>query len=81
MFVRRDATPTTRFLTVRVGLFFLGAGIWLAGVMGENRAWTGAAVAVILAALILGIVARKREEAEDTEDADDEQDEANPGSD
>lgn len=81
MFVRRDGTSTTRYLTVRIGLFFLGAGIWVAGVLGENRAWTGAAMGVILAALILGTIARKRDGAEGGEDVEDDGEDATGESD
>ena len=37
IFLRRDRPPVRRLVAVRVGLFFLGAGIWLAGVMGRDR--------------------------------------------
>lgn len=79
MFVRRDSPPATRFLAIRVGLFFLGAGIWVAGVMGENAVWTGTAVVVILAGVVLGVIARRN--AREDEITDDDTDEPDPGPD
>ncbi len=72
MFARRDRPPATRFLAIRIGLLFLGAGIWVAGVLGENYGWTGVAIVVILAGVVLGIVARRGEEraGEELDDGD-----------
>jgi hypothetical protein len=61
MFIRRDGNGFNRFTWLRVALFFLAAGIWLGGALSGNDLATGAAIVVLLAAVVLGRVgARKR---------------------
>ena len=66
IFVRRDRAGATRWIAARVGLFFLAAGIWVAGAMVGNEWVTGAAIAVAAVALLLGLIGR-RYGAEDEE--------------
>ena len=66
IFVRRDRAGATRWVATRVGLFFLAAGIWVAGAMVGNEWITGAAIAIAAVALLLGLIGR-RYEAEDEE--------------
>jgi hypothetical protein len=57
--IRRDRRGSGRFLVLRVGLFFLAAGVWLAGVR-TGRSWvTGAAIVILLPAVLLGFLGRK----------------------
>jgi hypothetical protein len=42
----------------KVALLFLGAGIWIAGMLVENYQITAAAIIVIAIALLLGLVER-----------------------
>lgn len=42
----------------RVGLFFLGAGVWIAGALSERPAVTGAAIVIVAVALLLGLLGR-----------------------
>jgi uncharacterized membrane protein YiaA len=58
MFLGRDRRGGTRFLRWRVGLFLLGATVWLVGLFTDQPLLTGAAIFIILAALLLGILAR-----------------------
>lgn len=62
MFIRRDRKGAGRFLLWRVALFFLAAGVWLGGVLAENETATGLAILILLAAVVLGFVGRRREE-------------------
>jgi hypothetical protein len=57
----RHRVGSKRFMAVRVGLFFLAAGIWFAGVMTENDWITGIALAIGMAGLVLGFIARSRD--------------------
>jgi hypothetical protein len=61
-------------LTVwKVGILFLGAGIWVAGVMAENFQMTAAAIIVVAIGLILSLVERgveARQRGGDEEDVD-----------
>lgn len=54
---RGGYTPLTPW---RVGLFFFGAGIWVGGLVSENRSVTGAAIGVLVLAAVLGLVERAR---------------------
>lgn len=56
---RRDGPHPGRFLYTRVGLFFLGAGVWLGGVLVEDRRITGAALGILILAAILGLLDRR----------------------
>jgi hypothetical protein len=42
----------------KVALLFLGAGIWIAGLLVKNHQITAAAIIVIAIALLLGLVER-----------------------
>lgn len=59
MFLRRDRRSVHRLVFWQVGLFFLAAGVWLGGVVAENRVATGAAIVIALAAIVLGMVGRR----------------------
>lgn len=58
MFVNRNRTRGTRFVAVRIGLVFLGAGVWLAGLLAGNEGLTFAAILILLLALVLRVVDR-----------------------
>lgn len=60
MFVRRGG-GSERYLLTRITLGFLGAGIWVAGVVTANRTVTGAAIVIVFAAVLLGWLARYQE--------------------
>jgi uncharacterized membrane protein YidH (DUF202 family) len=64
IFLRRDRSPVRRLVAVRVGLFFLGAGIWLAGVMTENDRVTAVAIVVVGIAILMGAYLRRRRMSE-----------------
>ncbi len=57
--IRRDRPASTRFLTLRVGLIFLAAGVWFGGALTGQRWLTGAAIVILLPALLLGVLARR----------------------
>jgi hypothetical protein len=57
--IRRDGGGGTRFLALRIGLFGLAVGVWLAGVWAERQWVTAAAIVVLIAVVLLGLVARK----------------------
>ena len=59
IFLRRSHKGFNRFTWWRVGLFFLAAGIWLGGVAAGNDVATGVAIAVLFAAVILGLIGRR----------------------
>lgn len=61
IFLRRDRRGSARWMPVRVGLFFLAAGIWVAGASVGNDWVTGAAIVVAIVALLLGVVVRRNE--------------------
>jgi di/tricarboxylate transporter len=67
MFIRRDRRTGSRFTNLRVGLFFLAAGLWLAGVSVDNRIATGAGIGVALVAILLGLLTRRRDPAPELE--------------
>ncbi len=57
----RRSTPDP-FLFWKVAIFFLAAGVWVAGVI-TGRPWiTGAAIVLLLAGLALRYAGREREE-------------------
>ena len=58
----------TRFLDARVGLFWLGALVWLVGIVLRIDLLTSVAIAILLVALVLGLIARRM--AENERDAD-----------
>jgi hypothetical protein len=55
VFIRRDRRGFRRYTWWRVGLVFLAAGTWLAGVRTARPLVTGAAIVILLAALALGL--------------------------
>ena len=59
-----------RFLDVRVALFWLGALVWLTGVLLRIDLLTAVAIAILLLALLLGLVARRMAENERDREAD-----------
>lgn len=63
MFVSRDRRPRDRYASIRIGLIFLAAGLWLGGVITGWPAATGAAILVLVLALVLQIVGRRRGES------------------
>lgn len=71
MFIRREQKPAARFTGIRIGLFFFGAGLWLAGVLRDNQTFTGAAIIVVFGAVLLRF-ADRRFEVEERESQDDE---------
>lgn len=76
------APDDPRIVAWQVGVFFLAAGVWLAGVVADDGRLTGAALAVLLLGLALRLL-RDRGAADDVADADDEAwddgDEPEPG--
>ncbi|CAN5650404.1 hypothetical protein BH23GEM8_BH23GEM8_17870 [soil metagenome] len=68
MFVTRRSRTSTRMTIWKVALLFLGAGIWIAGMLIENYQITAAAIIVIAIALLLGLVERGGGESETEED-------------
>jgi hypothetical protein len=71
MFIRREPRPAARYTGIRVGLFFFGAGLWLAGVVRDNQTFTAAAIVVVLGAVLLGLADRRNgvEERESDDEA------------
>lgn len=59
MFVRRGGGGRDRFTALRIALIFLAAGVWLGGVMTGRGSVTGAAIAILLVALVLQILGRR----------------------
>lgn len=48
-----------RFTLWRVGLIFLAAGVWFAGVLTGRELLTGSAIGLLLLGLLLGILGRR----------------------
>lgn len=48
-----------RFVNWRVGLFFLGAGIWIGALITGRPEFTGVAIAVLFLGLVLGLIGRR----------------------
>ena len=48
-----------RFLDARVGLFWLGALVWLVGIVLGIDLLTNAAIAILFVAMVLGLIARR----------------------
>lgn len=60
-FVRGDRRrPFNRYTAVRLGVLLLAAGIWVGGVLTDRPAVTGAAIALLLIGLGIGILERMR---------------------
>lgn len=58
MFIRRDRKGYDRFTWLRVALLFLAAGTWLGGVLSGNGFATGAAIVILLVAVLFGRIGR-----------------------
>jgi len=62
MFIRRSRgrePDPPGVLSWRLGLFFLAAGVWLAGVViGDDRV-TGAAIVILLVAVVIRLFGRR----------------------
>lgn len=58
MFHRRRG-GYNRYTPWRVGLIFLAAGVWLAGVLTGRGLLTGAAIGLLLVGLLLGLLGRR----------------------
>ncbi len=59
MALRRHGRPSHRFVVWQVGLFFLAAGIWLGGVIAGIHEATFLSIALLLAAMVLGVIGRR----------------------
>ena len=59
MALRRRGRGSHRFVNWQVGLFFLAAGIWLGGVVTGIHQATFLSIAVLLAAIVLGMTGRR----------------------
>jgi di/tricarboxylate transporter len=57
IFIRRSGA-VLRYTALRVGLFFLAAGIWLAGIMVEDDRITIVAIGVVIVAILVGAFGR-----------------------
>lgn len=68
MLPRGGASGGTRYLDTRHGLFWLGALVWLTGLLLGLQFLTGIAIAILLVAMVLGLVARRAEERRTVED-------------
>ena len=60
MFVSRDRRPRDRYAALRIGLIFLAAGLWLGGLITDQAYATGAAIVVLVVALVLQMIGRRR---------------------
>jgi hypothetical protein len=67
---RRQDPGDPRVLTWRVALFFLAAGIWVAGVVSDDARLTGSAILVLFAAILLRLIERRGGEAGDADSED-----------
>jgi uncharacterized membrane protein len=61
IFLRRDRYPIRRWMALRVGLLFLAAGIWLAGVVIDDDRITAVAIVVAGIGIMMGAYLRRRE--------------------
>lgn len=59
----RRSRPTQGFTVLRVALFFLAAGLWLAGVRIGSDLITAIAIGVAAAAILFSVLLRRLEEA------------------
>jgi hypothetical protein len=62
VFITRRNRRSSRFTIWKVALLFLGAGIWIAGVIAENFQVTAAAIIVVAIGLLLGLVERRQDD-------------------
>jgi hypothetical protein len=70
VFISRRRTGTTRLTVWKVGVLFLGAGIWVAGVMINNFQVTAAAIIVVAIGLLLSLVERRQSSDPGDDDGD-----------
>jgi len=79
VFITRRNRSSSRFTIWKVALLFLGAGIWIAGIIVENYQITAAAIIVVTIGLLLGLVERRKDDEEaafeDGDEPDEDQDE------
>jgi hypothetical protein len=61
IFLRRDRSPIRRWMALRVGLLFLAAGIWLAGVVIDDDRITAVAIVVAGIGIMMGAYVRRRQ--------------------
>lgn len=72
---RRDSRPgDARFLEVRVALFGAAAILWLTGLLLGLEFLTPVAIVILLAAAVLGLLARRIGVPADTEEVENEED-------
>jgi uncharacterized membrane protein len=54
---KRSQEPHPAFVAWRVGLFFLAAGLWVAGVIAGDDRIIGAAIVILVVAILLRLFA------------------------
>jgi low temperature requirement protein LtrA len=64
---RRPASPDP-FVAVKTAIFFLAAGVWLAGVLLDDLRITGAAIVVLAVGVLLRLFPRADSEEEEEGD-------------
>ena len=62
MFRPRRGGGSHRFVFWQVGLFFLAAGVWLGGVVTGRPGAAAIAIPMLVVAMILGALGRRRSE-------------------
>jgi succinate dehydrogenase hydrophobic anchor subunit len=61
--IRRTKRSTPdRFAGLKVTIFFLGAGVWLAGVLADDMRITGVALVILAVGFLVRILTRARDE-------------------
>lgn len=71
MINRKRRKSSDPYLSGKVGLFFLAAGVWLAGVIADLPWLTGAAILLLGLALVLRLLSSDREPTEEPPGAED----------
>jgi hypothetical protein len=66
----RNENPRPELVPWRVGLFFLAAGVWLAGVLADDLRITGAAIGILALAIVLRFFPTRAEEEQETDPPD-----------
>jgi membrane protein implicated in regulation of membrane protease activity len=72
MLPRGGRSGGSRYLDARHGLFWLGALVWLTGLILQLQFLTGVAIAILLIAMVLGLIARRVAERDDVDGSEDE---------
>ena len=67
MLPRGGQSGGTRYLDARHGLFWLGALVWLTGLILQLQFLTAVAIAILLIAMVLGLIARRAAERGEVE--------------